>query len=391
MSLNLDSPFYASLTLEKIAEYIGTLTGWSRTHTGERFSLYAGQDIKSNSIELFLPIQNPNGDNRSQIADAIKLLAAAQDLEPLDVAKEIRAIDRDILLERIPTENLNDSTISMKMADVAVGSLYKLILSSARSEVSPSPFLTRTIKPPQEIMERCRFGHTFKGSFGFSVEMPIPPKPPQMPNQVFETPIERKIMQRIVRGIKSTNEAVAGSDPNILVEKYTEGFNADMLSAISTFRRTFPDVNPLYTMRWTKRWAVEKDVRNATEMKIANSDSEMKDSIKVIQAAIKTLKHSEASSETTITGNIELAQRKVDIEKVLGNEDEDTGIDRIVVIDGKLSSGAQVRVRALLTKPDFIRACDALKKERAITIKGKIARDGNRVTLIGAHSIRDAN
>lgn len=372
------------ITLPKLAEYVRDLPGWTVISRSPQFQIFAGGTAE-NPIELALPIATRTKDMRSRIHDAIELLAAAQDSNYIAVAQEILSIDRDILLERLPVENV--ASIPLKMAAQAVLKLRNLVATGTALEFNIHPFKAGHSKQSEAMVERCQFGHTFRGSFGFTLEMPIPERErdntgtviPHMPK-----PLERRVMERIVRGIKATQRAVREDNPDILVGGYENGFNASMLKQILDFKEQFPEHNPSYTVRWAPRQEVTTDVQNAVDLSISRNSTQLRRVTDVLSTAIKELKHREDTSLVTIVGFAEALKKDIDAEELVG--DGESGISRVVTIVGKLATDLEtqtkdMRIRVKLNLPDYSAACDAHKLNRKVSVKGRIVRDSNSLTL----------
>src|SRR5208282_1846916 len=61
--------------------------------------------------------------------------------------------------------------------------------------------------------DSCRFGHTFRGSFGFTIESPVIPNiEPTLPQIEQPAPFERRVMQRFAHAVRVVSEAVRSDD-----------------------------------------------------------------------------------------------------------------------------------------------------------------------------------
>jgi len=379
---DLDNPIIQSIGLEMLTEYITTSGQWIKGDATSNFTVYQGRISGHNDVELILPLRE-SSDWPTRVKDAVDLLSTVYEMSPVEMARTIRAIDRDILLERLPAdEDPQESTISLKAANQSVTMLTKLVGSAAVVESNPD--LEKQNKAAAtEMIRRARFGHTFRGSFGFAVEMPVPENPKI--SAAPELPRERRVMQRIVRGIKLAHQAVTREDPDVLVVGATTGFNASMLSAVLAFRRAFPEMNPEYSVRWTPRWAAETDVKNASGLMLARRTSSQRMGAKILTEALKELQLLEARKDTTITGYVEVLKKKIDWSIYLG--DETRGVQRTVTIEGKDDRGKDLRVTTVLPANDYKVALEAHDKNMRISVKGKLVRKGMKSTIVSPHNV----
>ena len=68
-----------------------------------------------------------------------------------------------------------DDTILLEVATGYITGIRSQLAATATTEIQPDPFFLRVKKEATQYADACRFGHTFRGSFGFTVESPIVP------------------------------------------------------------------------------------------------------------------------------------------------------------------------------------------------------------------------
>ena len=79
----------------------------------------------------------------------------------------------------------------------------------------------------KNMLDHFKFGHTFRGSFGYRIESRFKGDSHTQLNMFVDqddpepiVPDERKVLQRIYRGLTATSEAVTKDDMTIISDGY---------------------------------------------------------------------------------------------------------------------------------------------------------------------------
>jgi hypothetical protein len=272
MGTSPNSTLLRSLQFGSLVEYL-KLTGWKRVESPNRWLVFKGsKGIDGNLLEIVLPSDPRTPDIGYYVASAIDVLSAIEDLSPELVVERVKFYDRDILKMR-NLETGHEDSIALKLAAKQVSELKNLIGYSACSEQEPKPHFNTLLGVGRKMTERYRFGHTFSGSFGFTIESPPVGKPtvyaqltqPSLvPDMVEEQeisllPFGRRVMERVVRGLLFTQEATKERDVSVLVDHYGSGFNSKMCASI--VRMSKGKVLPLeYRVQWSPKIDPSSDV-----------------------------------------------------------------------------------------------------------------------------------
>src|SRR5579863_174954 len=191
--------------------------------------LYVLSDPDVDEIEMAVPREMGTREAVRRLEGAINTLSQVEDKAPAQIAAAIRSIGYDVVRSRIPAEMVVDDTIHLDQAVSYTGSIKKLLAASATTELSPDVYFFRVKREGTQYADQCRFGHTFRGSFGFTIESPVlPNNEPVFPGMEQQPPFERRVIQRLARGIKVIQEAVAAQEPAIVVRSFESGFSANM-------------------------------------------------------------------------------------------------------------------------------------------------------------------
>src|ERR1700730_5991844 len=222
------------MNIPDIVTYLERGDIWNRTHyPNSRLIAFEGpKDDNGERIILVLPAHKEFLDAKERIADAINLLAAIERIPPENVIQKIRSVGRDTIRFRMLTGA--NSSPSLDRAFKIVEGLMDLVFFAACMEARPRAYIPgKRQKIGYEQVQNCRFGQTFSGSFGFTIEMPISEfqqtlfsGPQQRP------PIARRIVERITRGFILVEEAERHQNAEFIYKNYYEGINYNMCNAI---------------------------------------------------------------------------------------------------------------------------------------------------------------
>lgn len=227
------------LTVPNIVGYLQS-KGWTVDEKNPRWVVaVGGHDAHDRPVEVVLPRDQEDADLPIYIRNAVELVAALED-RPVEAAvRQIMFYDRDVLRVR-NLETGVENSISLYVAWKQVTELKQLVLFSAEAEQHARPYFPKghINRSARKMGNLYRFGHTFVGSFGLTIECPIvnQQRVYQLSlleqGQVIVPPIERRVMERIVRGLVIAEEAPRVQDVDLLRNQYASGFNANMCKAV---------------------------------------------------------------------------------------------------------------------------------------------------------------
>ncbi len=373
----LPSPLlYQDLRVEgNLIPYL-ELTGWKRAEdtNGRWFVFRGGNDMDGEVLEIVLP-RNPNArDLNIYLQNAVDLLSALADETPQTTIKRIVHYDRDVLYTRnLETGDYN--SITLKMAAQQVNELRQMVNYAACSEHEPKPyFLYGQVSVAKQMVEHYRFGHTFSGSFGFTVESRIIRMPAQyqqmklLPEDTGQAqpvsimPIERRVMERVVRGLVTTQQATRKLDSHLLIQEYASGFNSNMCSAI--VRLSQDKRMPLeYSVQWSPKLQPADDIKDVGAIRLAGTSYEY------LEYAAKELRQLKPEY-VTVKGRVTSLTSK---ENPLG-----TTSRRLVIVRARYRPDVKpIDIFIELEKDDYIAANNAHINWGVVEVSGVISRIGN--------------
>ncbi|MGC8541536.1 MAG: hypothetical protein ACP5QA_13035 [Phycisphaerae bacterium] len=350
-----------NIGVEDVTAVIRSL-GWTKTnHPNPNFLVYEnGVDDNGDPIKLVLPNGNDFADAPDKIASAINLIAWKRGSTVEEIMQLIRNRGTDIFRQRL-IGNTKITGLPLELAATVIGHLRELVYYSACAEEDPQPFFEKGRKIGRDYTTLCRFGHTFAGSFGLSIEMPIPPNPRSNLIQAEPSaPLERRIMYRIMRGLITASKGVREGEVAILTDNYATGFNANLCETMAGLTEVLAGLKSEYSMLWSPEFQVADDLRDAQPVMIDPGEFR-----RFFESAAKSLRKVKESQETAITGSI--IQLRADLEDDGG---ENLFHGRKITIKWDIGTGRSINIRAALNADDYKLACDAHKDNRMVQITG---------------------
>jgi len=370
-----------NLRVDDVISYLQE-TGWHRVkHPNDRLILFEGpKDDDGKPIILILPAHNWFSDSDEGIANAINLLSAVEQTSPYNIIQKIQSLDRDTVKIRMVLPP--NSAPSLEVASQVVQGLRDLIAFSACMEKEQKRYFERTLSIGKEQIQHFRFGHTFPGSFGFTIESPIS-KPPQIFQPALvgseeshpPIPVERRVVERITRGLLTVQEAERKQNSEEISQRFEIGLNANMCGALLNMARGTPDIEFEYTVIWSPRWKPSQDVIEPGPIRLqGNAYRYLDEAARLLHPALEIAHEPEEIDhiqEITIQGKI----------VALNSARPD---DRTVTVLWK----GQGRIRISLALEDYQTACNAHRDGYKISITGTLIRKNRGTwTLTNPHDL----
>jgi hypothetical protein len=279
MDISPDNKLIMTLRPSDLAEYL-QLLGWAEADTGHSpWRIFThNQVIPGEVIETVLPRRGTSVEGRMHIASSVNLLSRLGEEEPETIVQRVQYRHHDVLRIR-NTETQSNLSLDLDIAAAQVTAMKMLVSSGACSEDVARPFFPKlqgkNIKP---MLRHYQFGHTFPGSFGFTLTSLVQTLPirytqsslfpdEQDTGELIIAPLERRIMERIIRGLQDTQEAVQIQQPEKLAERYPGGFNANMAQAIVDM--SIKKQMPLeYRIFWSPRIPSSDDIQQFEQVRL---------------------------------------------------------------------------------------------------------------------------
>ena len=337
------------------------------------FDLYVLPTDGLPNVEIALPNERAGRDVMRRIDGAITTLAAIEKRSPERIIEDIRAIGVDRIYSRIPNELVVDDSIHLGIAANYIRDMRSLLMASANTEISPSPFYSRTLKKASQYAASCRFGHTFRGSFGFTIESPLELNDsPTLPVVPERAPFERRVVERFARGVQAIVQAAELGDTRPITEAVTIGFSAN---ACERFAKLIEDTSPsgMYlSVALSSEWRTSKELERPPEFKVGIKH------VEVTRAAAKVLRERPIIREETLIGLVVDLHNRHDPLGLFGGSRADQNIS----IAWRPSGLAEIQVTVPLTQEDYNKAIDAHRGGMPVKVSGILEQRGPRTWFL---------
>lgn len=378
--MNLDSfaienrnQFSSASLLDALKRFL-KLKNWYLADVSETSLVYEGHvDDENRPIRLLLPTSVEFDDTSRLIFKVVNLLSVIERCSVDSMRETILNFGCDFLRPRIFTPP-NISNISLGLAKKVINDLYGLVYDSACLEEDTQPFFAKRRNIGKLYAERCRFGQTFRGSFGLTIEMPISPSSSE---NIEQMPFERRIMIRIARGLLAIRKSSQEADVSILTNDYKQGFNANLYETMQDLMQSLQDYQIEFAFAWSPEYILPQELTNMSLIRLMPSSV-----LPFLESAAKSLRRSSESQDTTISGKI--IQLRGD-GKIGEEESEDLDAsgngNRMIVVEWETEKGKPCLIRAALSQEDYRAACDAHRDGKSISIKGKPEKPGKQLIL----------
>jgi len=205
--------------------------GWKQHLTNSKKWQLFRLDVDSGpSLEIILPGSESLIDFRERIKQSIEALSQIEDKSVSEILSGLILENADSVKLRLQIPETS-SSLPIDNASKHIKAIRNLFLYSGCSEIKNIPHFEQPLQTAQEYLSDFAFCHTFRGSFGFEVSSTIIKI--QENQDLFELPVNRRIVERIARGLVALDSAVRSDDPDILISSYKKALNARMCDALA--------------------------------------------------------------------------------------------------------------------------------------------------------------
>ncbi len=365
------------------------LTGWRQNQNGHRWKEYLGYaDADGEPLSLVFPGDGNAFDMGNYFVKAIDLLSALSGESVEMTKRRIDYVDCDVLTVK-NLETGDYDSIALPLADTQITGLKQLVTFGLRTERSPILFIKIPGGANPRALDNFRFGHTVKGSFGFTVQASINREAdlfrrdqlalfdPSDHVDILISPIERRVMERIARGLIATRKAILTRNIDILVKNYAGGFNANMCDTIDAIGNERPIE---YDILWSPRFSKAADVEEFVPTILHETGYTF-----LRQASI-AMKEQEPPRPELIHGLVTHVGSEV---APLG--DDEDGRQVVIRWQRDLLNSRTTRILVPLSRTDYLLAYDAHKNWNTVEVTGIPERVGPTWRLLSPRDFKILN
>lgn len=375
-----------NITRQDLIEYL-ELSGWKNVESPKAvWVVYAGpDDYYGEPLEIVLSKRDNTDTANQYLASAVDLLSTLRQESPSITTQRIQNVNRDVLNLRNTDDNITIS-IPLTLAARQVKKLQTLVRQASNSERDVLPYYRSNYYNSQadRMVNSFQFGHTQNRSFGLVVQSPVLPDPILYVQTRFDIPeevepplmpIERRITERVVRGLVAAKNAVKQHSIASLVESYNSGFSSNMCSAIvdiSDNKRATIE----YSVLWSPKIPPPNDIAEVHSILLNETD------YAYLEHAANEMKVLKQPEDTfLVRGLVSLFSATDNPSKL------DTG--RSVIVNWKKPDiDRYVKIIVELNPEDYLSAVDAHKYWYPIEVTGEARMIGNRWRLLNPRNFR---
>ena len=357
------------LRLEEITFYLNR-TDWKKIESGNKnFLLFRGpfHDDSKEVVELALPYNSaqPSED----LARTINALSIIENRSPTEIIRSIKSLDKDVLFIRISDPAIFNNSISFDRSVEVMKKFRSLLAYAACAEEDPRAYFPKLLSVGMDYVKKCRFAHTFHGSFGFVIESPLVLKPVSTKNK--GRPFERRVLERIMRGLVLIRDSYLNGNLDQMIRSESGELNANVCEAFSEILGDSEESIAEYSVGWSPEVPLLDEFKNLRSVRLEYKVKSFLDS------AASCLRSEEEGEEISIRGRITQLKSKclpfVVEEEGEGEDDEFDGSsnsERLVTVSYTDKSKRVLAVKVNLNQKDYTAACDAHKSGQDVSVAG---------------------
>lgn len=364
-------PLIEQIPLGSLKRYLNTV-GWHRRALPSGVELFSYPASDSEQVEIVLPETSHSKDLLVRLQVAVVTLMAFERKTIEQVVAAIRAISYDLIRSKLPDASIRHDTVRLDTAGDVIRSLTRMLAASAHAELHEGPYFVRLDTTAQRYSEECRFGHTFRGSFGFTIESPVGPNTPEINGSPMPVPpLSRRAVARLARGLRIAEGAIKREQPDEIVGSYQTGLNAnaveDLLNLIEA-----PQVGEVnFEIVFSPEWGIPVDLGPAPDAAIRQARG-----VEVLREAAKRLRIVHYERQRTIVGYVRTLhsmENPSDLLRISGTQD--------VIVEWNSEEFGRRNIRVALEPEEYLRAIEAHSSGRQVSVFGELVQTGRNWRL----------
>ncbi|MDQ0059469.1 hypothetical protein [Paenibacillus harenae] len=344
--------------------------GWTVSeHPNDKLIVFRGPlNDDGKPLEIAIPKNEQYQDYSSRVHDVLRIIGLMKNMNIQDIANEVLLTSHDVFKVRVLDTGSYSNSISLPYASNSLKSIKDLFVYGACSEQVSLPFFDKPLQVGINHAHLCRFGHTFEGSFGIAINSPIIDEYIQidMFEEQNELPFERKVMERIIRGLDLLMKSVEADNGDILVNSYDVAFNSKMCESLLELSSN-KSIRIGLDVEWSSKFEVSDDIRNKHNWILSKASYE------VLEYAAEELNKIEPFNETIVGNIVTLHSNK--------NPMSDENFLRQATIKHEID-GKKILVKLDLDKESYSVAYEAHGRGVPIKASGVLYKKGNTWKMV---------
>lgn len=331
--------------------------GWTvESELPGKYTRYA-KDINGAPWEVEVPYSTSLRDYPRRLAEALAILADAEQRPQPELVREIRSTHLDLIQFRVVAESTRQGRIPVEHAASLYQQARDVVLAAACAALEPrATFATRKPAKAIDFMRGLRFAPAEAGSYVLTIESPVTPalQPSLLDDSDLEQPFERQATLTLAAALRATEDAVrrggAALELSPFVDAVAHGSSANFYDALATMLQPFEGA------------ALESSVAFASARPAANPVVRARfdaESVAVLREAARVLKEREPVPDLEVEGLV----------VALNSEDPSRGgtVAILCPLEERLR-----RVRVELGPADYQLAMQAHAERRVLSLAGDL-------------------
>jgi hypothetical protein len=352
-------------------------SGWrvQRQLPAKGLDLFVSSAEDMQDIEIVLPERPDLPDAERRVALAVRSIAQFENRDLDAVLASLQAIGFDVVRAKLPDHLVFRRSIKLDVADRFVRRMRRLLAASADAQLQPLPSSSSIDRDAQSYADRCRFGHTFEGSFGFSVESPVGAAPEFAPGESPPPPpFERLVVQRLMRGLRMVNDAARQEAPELISREYKRGLNANACEELIALVEGTTANHIGFEFVLSPEWSTPADLTTSLLLDLRPA------ALEVVREAAKQMRERPLVVPVRVIGRVirlETREDPSDLFHAAGS--------REVTVEWPSEDWGRLSVRVRLGPTEYLQAVEAHREGREISVSGVLERGGRGWFLNEAH------
>jgi len=356
-----------------------TRSGWKKIQsTNEGVDIYI-EPNEIDPLEIYMPNKNITRYNEI-INDAIRTLSFSLNRKENELKNQIIGFDKDNHNYRIKTNDPESVPIT----------IVHEILSATRCMIKEASYLElakeyhalcpkdrKIRKSPSEeskkYLSSCKFTHTWRGSFGVTVQAPLLMPSIGLSENIPDT-LGRKSTKLILNGIKLINAAVKTKSHNYILDNIKQDREFLIFNNFPELQENLKSNSIEYSIETSPLIMIDKNKYNESKININNT------SLRYIERAIDELKKNDNELTIELVGFPE----KIKSEKkyLLNGLDG----DRRVTVKGVSRDIDYASLTMSLSLEDYKKAIKAQEIPRDVKVKCKVKKKNKGWDVVEVYS-----
>jgi hypothetical protein len=344
--------------------------GWIENQTNKAGITVFTEPIAANPAEIFLPINEKDKLVEQYIKEAINILSFINNIDPILISNTITKLDRDLINYRVCEQNndsipvtfleelLKSSKNSLKSASRIEYANYFKGLDSEGKEKHLSP-----LKHLEYYLNNLSFAHTWKGSFGVTIENPLEAE--SLGLFKLEDSVGRKTTKRVFNSYNLVNEATIVNSSNYILEHIESKDEVQVLSPYLSLIESIKEINIKVSFNFSPIIDIEGIDKPGKPFMLN------KKSFRLLDDALSQLTTEVEEIEIAFIGFPEVMRSPMDslLEESVLFESE-----RIVTVRGVSPETGTASLRMVLSLENYRKALKAQDTVKYVKVKCKVKR-----------------